>query len=86
LGIKDLIPLFTAARWDVRGFGTGGAEAGNQSRGGVGEGGLAEHEVQLHAPSNDDTKQIGSIIDFEKLGRDSPTGIRPGPWMVLRWR
>ncbi len=34
------------------------------------------------APSNDDTKQIGSIIDFEKVGPRSPAGIRPGPWMV----
>jgi len=34
------------------------------------------------APSNDDTKQIGSIIDFEKVGPRSPVGIRPGPWMV----
>ncbi len=34
------------------------------------------------APSNDDTQQIGSIIDFEKIGSRSPTGIRPAPWMV----
>jgi len=34
------------------------------------------------APSNDDTKQIGSIVDFEKVGQRSPAGIRPGPWMV----
>jgi len=35
-----------------------------------------------YAPSNDDTKQIGSIIDFEKVGSRSPAGIRPGPWVV----
>jgi alpha-L-fucosidase len=35
-----------------------------------------------YAPSNDDTKQIGSIIDFEKVGARSPAGIRPAPWMV----
>jgi len=35
-----------------------------------------------YAPSNDDTKQIGSIIDFEKVSNRSPSGIRPGPWMV----
>lgn len=35
-----------------------------------------------YAPSNDDTRQIGSIADFEKIGVRSPAGIRPGPWMV----
>lgn len=35
-----------------------------------------------YAPSNDDTRQIGSIIDFEKVGRRSPSDIRPGPWLV----
>jgi len=35
-----------------------------------------------YAPSNDDTKQIGSIIDFEKVGSRSPAGIRQGPWVV----
>jgi alpha-L-fucosidase len=35
-----------------------------------------------YAPSNDDTKQIGSIIDFEKVGSRSPAGIRPAPWGV----
>ncbi len=35
-----------------------------------------------YAPSNDDTKQVGSIVDFEKVGTRSPKGIRPGPWMV----
>jgi len=35
-----------------------------------------------YAPSNDDTKQIGSIIDFEKVGARSPAGIRPAPWDV----
>lgn len=34
------------------------------------------------APSNDDSRQIGSIIDFEKVGVRSPRSIRPGPWMV----
>jgi alpha-L-fucosidase len=34
------------------------------------------------APSNDDTRQIGSIIDFENVGTRSPKGIRPGPWQV----
>jgi alpha-L-fucosidase len=35
-----------------------------------------------YAPSNDDTKQIGSVLDFEKVGTRSPAHIRPGPWMV----
>ncbi len=39
-------------------------------------------KFNCYAPSNDDTKQIGSIVDFEKVGTRSPTGIRPGPWMV----
>lgn len=34
------------------------------------------------APSNDDSRQIGSIVDFEKVGKRSPKDIRPGPWMV----
>jgi alpha-L-fucosidase len=39
-------------------------------------------KFNCYAPSNDDTKQIGSILDFEKIGARSPAGIRPGPWMV----
>jgi len=39
-------------------------------------------KFNAYAPSNDDTKQIGSIVDFEKVGSRSPAGIRPGPWMV----
>jgi alpha-L-fucosidase len=35
-----------------------------------------------YAPSNDDSRQVGSIIDFEKIGVRSPPDIRPGPWMV----
>lgn len=35
-----------------------------------------------YSPSGDHTKQIGSIIDFEKIGVRSPPGIRPGPWQV----
>ncbi|WP_052573842.1 alpha-L-fucosidase [Haloferula sp. BvORR071] len=35
-----------------------------------------------YAPSGDHLKQIGSIIDFEKIGNRSPAGIRPGPWQV----
>jgi alpha-L-fucosidase len=34
------------------------------------------------APSNDDSKQVGSIIDFEKIGVRSPAAIRAAPWMV----
>lgn len=34
------------------------------------------------APGNDDRRQIGSIIDFEKVGPRSPHDIRPGPWQV----
>lgn len=34
------------------------------------------------APSNMDAEQVGSIIDFEKVGSRSPAGIRPGSWMV----
>jgi alpha-L-fucosidase len=39
-------------------------------------------KFNAYAPSNDDTKQIGSIIDFEKVSARSPAGIRRGPWMV----
>lgn len=39
-------------------------------------------KFNAYAPSNDDSKQIGSIIDFEKVSARSPAGIRPGPWMV----
>jgi alpha-L-fucosidase len=39
-------------------------------------------KFNAYAPSNDDTRQIGSIVDFEKVGARSPAGIRPGPWMV----
>lgn len=39
-------------------------------------------KFNAYAPSNDDTKQIGSIVDFEKVGARSPAGIRQGPWMV----
>ncbi len=35
-----------------------------------------------YAPDNDDTHQLGSIIDFEKVGTRSPTAIRPSPWAV----
>jgi alpha-L-fucosidase len=35
-----------------------------------------------YAPSGDNTKTIGSIIDFEKIGGRSPAGIRPGSWQV----
>jgi alpha-L-fucosidase len=35
-----------------------------------------------YAPSNDDTKHIGSVVDFEKVGKRSPGGIRPAPWVV----
>jgi alpha-L-fucosidase len=39
-------------------------------------------KFNAYAPSNDDTKQIGSIVDFEKVSARSPAGIRSGPWMV----
>jgi len=40
-------------------------------------------KFNAYAPSNDDTKQIGSILDFEKSGPPrGPKDIRPGPWMV----
>jgi alpha-L-fucosidase len=40
-------------------------------------------KYNAYAPSNDDTKQIGSILDFEKSGPPrGPATIRPGPWMV----
>ena len=35
-----------------------------------------------YAPSNQNTRTIGSIIDFEKIGARSPAGIRPGAWQV----
>jgi alpha-L-fucosidase len=40
-------------------------------------------KFNAYAPSNDDTKQIGAILDFEKSGPPrGPKDIRPGPWMV----
>ena len=39
-------------------------------------------KFNAYAPSNDDTKQVGSILDFEKVGVRSPASIRPGLWMV----
>jgi alpha-L-fucosidase len=35
-----------------------------------------------YAPSNKNTETIGSIIDFEKIGGRSPSGIRTGEWQV----
>lgn len=35
-----------------------------------------------YAPTNKDTEQVGSIVDFEKVGGRSPAGIRSGAWMV----
>jgi alpha-L-fucosidase len=35
-----------------------------------------------YAPSDKNTETIGSIIDFEKIGARSPSGIRPGEWLV----
>jgi alpha-L-fucosidase len=35
-----------------------------------------------YAPSNRNTETIGSIIDFEKIGARSPSGIRTGEWQV----
>src|ERR1039457_7017532 len=35
-----------------------------------------------YAPSNKNTAMIGSIIDFEKIGGRSPSGIRTGAWQV----
>ncbi len=35
-----------------------------------------------YAPSNRNTETIGSIIDFEKIGSRSPSGIRTGAWQV----
>jgi alpha-L-fucosidase len=34
------------------------------------------------APSNKNTETIGAILDFEKVGSRSPSGIRPGVWEV----
>jgi alpha-L-fucosidase len=39
-------------------------------------------KFNAYAPTNDDKKQIGSIIDFEKIGVRSPADIRSAPWMV----
>ncbi len=40
-------------------------------------------KFNAYAPNNDDTKQIGSILDFEKSGAPrGPRDIRPGPWLV----
>ena len=35
-----------------------------------------------YAPSGKNTETIGSIIDFEKIGARSPSGIRTGVWQV----
>ena len=35
-----------------------------------------------YAPSTKNTETIGSIIDFEKIGERSPSGIRTGAWQV----
>jgi alpha-L-fucosidase len=35
-----------------------------------------------YAPSNKNTETIGSILDFEKIGGRSPSGIRAGEWQV----
>jgi alpha-L-fucosidase len=35
-----------------------------------------------YSPSNKNTETIGSIIDFEKIGGRSPSGIRTGEWQV----
>jgi alpha-L-fucosidase len=35
-----------------------------------------------YAPEGTNTKTIGSIIDFEKIGARSPAGIRTGEWQV----
>lgn len=35
-----------------------------------------------YAPQGGDTAQIGSIVDFEKIGSRSPAGIRTGAWQV----
>lgn len=35
-----------------------------------------------YAPSNKNSETIGSIIDFEKIGVRSPSGIRTGVWQV----
>jgi alpha-L-fucosidase len=34
------------------------------------------------APSDKNTETIGAILDFEKVGGRSPSGIRPGVWEV----
>jgi alpha-L-fucosidase len=35
-----------------------------------------------YAPSDKNTETIGSILDFEKIGTRSPSGIRTGEWQV----
>ncbi len=35
-----------------------------------------------YAPEGKNSRTIGSIIDFEKIGSRSPPGIRPGAWQV----
>jgi alpha-L-fucosidase len=35
-----------------------------------------------YSPSNKNTETIGSILDFEKIGGRSPSGIRTGAWQV----
>lgn len=35
-----------------------------------------------YAPTDNNTETIGSILDFEKIGARSPSGIRTGEWQV----
>jgi alpha-L-fucosidase len=35
-----------------------------------------------YAPSDKNTETIGSILDFEKIGTRSPSGVRTGVWQV----
>ncbi|MGD1083428.1 MAG: alpha-L-fucosidase, partial [Verrucomicrobiota bacterium] len=35
-----------------------------------------------YAPGGNNTNTIGSVIDFEKIGARSPSGIRTGVWVV----
>ena len=48
----------------------------------MGQGSFHQHKKAAYAPSNKNTETIGSIIDFEKIGARSPSGIRTGEWQV----
>ena len=39
-------------------------------------------KAAAYAPTDRNTEQVGSIVDFEKVGGRSPSGVRGGVWQV----